>query len=59
MRTHALAQRLKNGLAEVKGVRLVTPQRPNLSGGIVCFEVEGREPFDIVDRHYARIRIVA
>src|SRR4029079_9803761 len=45
-RTHALAQRLKNGLAEVKGVRLVTPQASNLSAGIVCFEVEGRDPFD-------------
>ena len=58
-RTHALAQRLKNGLAHVKRVRLVTPQSAALSSGIVCFEVEGRDPFDFVDRLYARARIVA
>jgi selenocysteine lyase/cysteine desulfurase len=58
-RTHALAQRLKNGLAELKGIRLVTPQNSNLSAGIVCFEVEGRDPFDVVERLYARHRIVA
>jgi selenocysteine lyase/cysteine desulfurase len=58
-RTHALAQRLKAGLAEVKRVRLVTPQSSALSAGIVCFEVDGLEPFDFVDRLYARARIVA
>jgi selenocysteine lyase/cysteine desulfurase len=58
-RTHALAQRLKNGLADVKRVRLVTPRSSALSAGIVCFEVEGRDPFDVVDRLYARDRIVA
>ena len=58
-RTHQLAQRLKNGLAEIKHVRLVTPQSPALSAGIVCFEVEGQEPFDFVERLYARHRVVA
>jgi selenocysteine lyase/cysteine desulfurase len=58
-RTHALAQRLKNGLADVKGVRLVTPQSPTLSAGLVCFEVDGRDSYDFVDRLYARSRIVA
>jgi selenocysteine lyase/cysteine desulfurase len=58
-RTHALAQRLKSGLAEVKGIRLVTPQDSALSAGLVCFEVEGRDPFEFVDRLYARNRIVA
>jgi len=58
-RTHALAQRLKSGLSEVKGVRLVTPQSSALSAGLVMFEVDGREPFDFVDRLYARARIVA
>jgi selenocysteine lyase/cysteine desulfurase len=58
-RTHALAQRLKNGLAELKRVRLVTPQSASLSAGLVCFEVEGRDPFEFVDRLYARARIVA
>ena len=58
-RTHQLAQRLKNGLAEIKRVRLVTPQNAALSAGIVCFEVDGQEPFDLVERLYARHRIVA
>ncbi len=58
-RTHVLAQQLKAGLAELKGVRLVTPQSSTLSAGIVCFEVDGRDPFDFVDRLYARARIVA
>jgi selenocysteine lyase/cysteine desulfurase len=58
-RTHVLAQHLKAGLAELKGVRLVTPQSSTLSAGIVCFEVDGRDPFDFVDRLYARARIVA
>ena len=58
-RTHQLAQRLKNGLAEIKRVRLVTPQSAALSAGIVCFEVDGQEPFDLVERLYARHGIVA
>jgi selenocysteine lyase/cysteine desulfurase len=58
-RTHQLAQRLKNGLAEIKRVRLVTPQSGALSAGIVCFEFDGREPFDVIERLYTRHRIVA
>jgi selenocysteine lyase/cysteine desulfurase len=58
-RTHALARRLKDGLAEVKRVRLVTPHSPALSAGLVCFGVEGQDPFEFVDRLYARARIVA
>jgi selenocysteine lyase/cysteine desulfurase len=59
VRTHALAQRLKSGLSGVKRVRLVTPQSTALSAGLVCFEVDGMSPFDVVDRLYARSRIVA
>jgi len=58
-RTHALAQRLKNGLAELRRVRLVTPQSSALSAGLVCFEVDGQDPFAVVDRLYAQHRIVA
>jgi selenocysteine lyase/cysteine desulfurase len=58
-RTHSLAQRLKAGLAELKRVRLVTPQSSALSAGLVCFEVDGVSPFDAVDRLWARSRIVA
>ena len=59
VRTHTLAQRLKAGLAELKRVRLVTPQSGALSAGLVCFEVAGVTPFDAVDRLWARSRIVA
>ena len=58
-RTHALAQRLKNGLTELKRVRLVTPQSAALSAGLVCFEIDGQEPFAVVDRLYERHHIVA
>jgi selenocysteine lyase/cysteine desulfurase len=58
-RTHALAQRLKAGLAELKRVRLVTPQNGALSAGLVCFTVDGVSPFDAVDRLWARNRVVA
>jgi selenocysteine lyase/cysteine desulfurase len=40
-------------------VRLVTPQSSTLSAGLVCLEVEGRDPFELVERLYARARIVA
>jgi selenocysteine lyase/cysteine desulfurase len=58
-RTHSLAQRLKAGLAELKRVRLVTPQSSALSAGLVCFDLDGVSPFDAVDRLWARARIVA
>jgi isopenicillin-N epimerase len=37
----------------------VTPQAVALSAGLVCFDVDGHEPYDFVDRLYARKRIVA
>jgi selenocysteine lyase/cysteine desulfurase len=47
-RTRALATRLKDGLAGIPGVRLVTPRGPELSAGIVCLEVAGRNPGELV-----------
>jgi selenocysteine lyase/cysteine desulfurase len=38
-RTRALATRLKDGLAAIPAVRLVTPRSPDLSAGIVCLDV--------------------
>ncbi|MER7456727.1 aminotransferase class V-fold PLP-dependent enzyme [Micromonospora sp. NPDC126480] len=38
-RTRELADRLKDGLAGIRGVRLVTPRPAELSAGIVCCEV--------------------
>jgi selenocysteine lyase/cysteine desulfurase len=43
-RTRELATRLKDGLAGLANVRLVTPRDPALSAGIVCCEVAGRQP---------------
>ncbi|MBB5114547.1 selenocysteine lyase/cysteine desulfurase [Micromonospora echinospora] len=40
-RTRELADRLKEGLAGVRGVRLVTPRAADLSAGVVCCEVPG------------------
>ena len=57
-RVRGLAAQLKAGLDEVSGVRLRTPAAAGLSAGLVCFEVEGRDPDEVVRRLAAR-RIVA
>lgn len=43
-RIQSLATRLKQGLAELRNVRLVTPVSEEVSAGIVCFEVDGLDP---------------
>ena len=48
--THGLATRLKEGLAELPGVSVVTPMAPELSAGLVCCELAGLSPGDAVDR---------
>jgi len=48
--THEQATRLKDGLAELPGVRLITPLAAELSSGIVCAEVPGVSPFEAVGR---------
>jgi selenocysteine lyase/cysteine desulfurase len=53
-RIRGLASRLKAALVEVKGVRLRTPQSPGLSAGLVCFEVAGRDPAEVVSRLASR-----
>lgn len=49
-RTHALARRLKEGLIETPGVRLVTPLSDSVSSGIVCFDVDGMSAGQAVAR---------
>lgn len=49
-RIHALNQQLKEGLAEMGHVTLHTPRSPELSAGIVCFEVQGVRPEGVVAR---------
>ena len=40
-RVRSLASRLKAGLAEVRGVKLLTPTAPSLSAGLVVLDVDG------------------
>jgi selenocysteine lyase/cysteine desulfurase len=48
-RIRALATRLKDGLAELDHVTLVTPRDPEVSAGIVCFDVAGQSSVDSVN----------
>src|SRR5918994_1092114 len=47
-RTHEQATQLKEGLAELPGVSVVTPMAEELSAGIVCLEVAGGQPADVL-----------
>jgi len=47
-RIHGLNSRLKAGLLAIEGVKLFTPISPELSSGIVCFEIEGLAPKDVI-----------
>ncbi|HZM40778.1 MAG TPA: aminotransferase class V-fold PLP-dependent enzyme [Acidimicrobiales bacterium] len=49
-RTHTQAAQLKEGLSGVPGVTVVTPPGDDLSAGIVCFDVDGSDPVDVVGR---------
>jgi isopenicillin-N epimerase len=49
-RTHELNRQLKEGLASMNHVRLVTPMADDLSSGLTCFDVNGINPWEVVDR---------
>jgi isopenicillin-N epimerase len=49
-RIHDLNTRLKLELASIKGLTLHTPKSPAFSAGIVCFELAGMTPRDVVER---------
>jgi selenocysteine lyase/cysteine desulfurase len=49
-RTHAQATQLKQGLAGIDGITLLTPTDTDMSSGIVCFDVDGTPPMDVVGR---------
>jgi selenocysteine lyase/cysteine desulfurase len=53
-RTHALNTRFKSGLAAMRHVRLHTPRNGSLSAGLVCFEVRGMSPLQVVDHLRSR-----
>jgi selenocysteine lyase/cysteine desulfurase len=58
-RIRALATRLKQGLVELPNVRLITPMPERLSAGIVCFDVQGVDPGEAVERLAREHRIAA
>ncbi len=49
-RIRSLNDRCKQGLAEIKQVKLHTPRDGALSAGICCFEIEGQKPGDVVKK---------
>jgi selenocysteine lyase/cysteine desulfurase len=49
-RIHALSRQLKEGLAGMKHVTLYTPTSEELSAGIVCFDIDGLKPAEVVAR---------
>ncbi len=53
-RIHALATQLKDGLAGIPKVTLVTPRSQAVSAGLVCFQVEGLDPGTVVHRLRAK-----
>jgi len=57
--THASAARLKRGLAEIRGVTVKTPADQSLSAGLVCAEVAGRDPGEVVDRLRNEHKVIA
>ena len=49
-RIYELNQQLKQGLAKMPHVTVHTPLSQDLSAGIVCFEVAGRSPRQVVEK---------
>jgi isopenicillin-N epimerase len=49
---------MKEGLARMPKIQLYTPRDENLSAGIVCFDVKGMKPEQVV-KHLLDQRIVA
>jgi isopenicillin-N epimerase len=49
-RIHELGSAMKEGLASMKHVTLHTPISPELSAGIICYEVAGLKPDQVVER---------
>jgi selenocysteine lyase/cysteine desulfurase len=49
-RIYELSQQMKQGLAKMPHVTLHTPMSQDLSAGIVCFEVAGMTPRQVIER---------
>lgn len=48
-RVHGFARRLKQGLVSIPGTTLRTPMSDQQSSGIVCFDVDGLTPDQVLD----------
>lgn len=53
-RIHSLNTQAKEALAAMPHVRLYTPASPALSAGIICFDVDGHAPTEVVAHLHAR-----
>jgi len=49
-RTHALNRQIKEALAEMPHITMHTPMSDDVSAGMVCFEVNGMRPAEVVAR---------
>lgn len=58
-RIRAQADQMKQGLAELPHVRLITPQASELSSGIICCAVSGVNSEEVVNRLLSEHRIAA
>jgi len=58
-RIHTLNEQFKSELAKMPHVTLYTPRTRDLSSGIVCFDVKGKTPFQVVEILQQRDRILA
>lgn len=58
--THGQASQLMDGLAAIEGIRVVTPQVPDLHAGLVCIQVSGGQaPWLLAQRLLERNSIVS
>ena len=57
-RIHYLNDLCKDGLAEMRHIKLHTPRGNKLSSGLVCFEVDGMKSADVV-KHLHEKKIIA
>jgi selenocysteine lyase/cysteine desulfurase len=53
-RSHQLSTQLKQGLASMKHIRLITPRNEEISAGINCFEILGMKPDEAVKKLLAK-----
>jgi isopenicillin-N epimerase len=49
-RTHSLNRQIKEALAKMPHITMHTPMSEDVSAGMVCFEVDGMSPAEVVAR---------